>query len=121
MIKRFSTHIAVIAAALAVLTHCAVAQNAPKTPQASKKKGDAFQATSDEEGSPQFAEAPRIDPQLVSRRGKDLGWDHGGIQQQGKTGDQKIVRVSREYETIELALFHQLGALPEPQFTHEFC
>jgi transposase len=27
----------------------------------------------------------------------------------------------REYETIELALFHQLGALPEPQFTHEFC
>jgi transposase len=27
----------------------------------------------------------------------------------------------REFPTIELALFHQLGALPEPQFTHEFC
>jgi hypothetical protein len=27
----------------------------------------------------------------------------------------------REYETIEWALFHQLGALPEPKFTHEFC
>jgi transposase len=27
----------------------------------------------------------------------------------------------REYETIELALFHQLGALPEPELTHEFC
>jgi transposase len=27
----------------------------------------------------------------------------------------------REYETIELALFHQLGALPQPKFTHEFC
>jgi transposase len=27
----------------------------------------------------------------------------------------------REYETIELALYHQLGALPEPEFTHEFC
>lgn len=27
----------------------------------------------------------------------------------------------REYPTIELALFHQLGALPEPEFTHEFC
>jgi transposase len=27
----------------------------------------------------------------------------------------------REYETIELALYHQLGALPEPKFTHEFC
>ena len=26
----------------------------------------------------------------------------------------------REYETIELALYHQLGNLPEPDFTHEF-
>lgn len=27
----------------------------------------------------------------------------------------------REYETIELALYHQLGQLPQPEFTHEFC
>ncbi len=27
----------------------------------------------------------------------------------------------REYETIELALYHQLGDLPQPEFTHEFC
>jgi transposase len=27
----------------------------------------------------------------------------------------------REYETIELALYHQLGKLPEPEFTHRFC
>src|SRR6185312_4935161 len=27
----------------------------------------------------------------------------------------------RMYETIELALYHQLGALPQPEFTHEFC
>ena len=27
----------------------------------------------------------------------------------------------REYETIELALYHQLGQLPHPEFTHEFC
>jgi len=27
----------------------------------------------------------------------------------------------REYETIELALYHQLGQLPKPKFTHEFC
>jgi len=27
----------------------------------------------------------------------------------------------REYETIELALYHQLGHLPQPEFTHEFC
>ena len=27
----------------------------------------------------------------------------------------------REYETIEAALYHQLGNLPQPEFTHEFC
>jgi len=27
----------------------------------------------------------------------------------------------REYETIELALYHQLGNLPQPEFTHRFC
>ena len=27
----------------------------------------------------------------------------------------------REYETIELALYHQLAQLPHPEFTHEFC
>jgi len=27
----------------------------------------------------------------------------------------------REFETIELALYHQLGNLPEPEATHRFC
>jgi len=27
----------------------------------------------------------------------------------------------RVYETIEIALYHTLGALPEPKFTHKFC
>lgn len=27
----------------------------------------------------------------------------------------------RVYETIEIALYHTLGDLPEPNFTHEFC
>ena len=27
----------------------------------------------------------------------------------------------RIYETIEIALYHTLGKLPEPEFTHEFC
>ena len=27
----------------------------------------------------------------------------------------------RTYETIEIALYHALGKLPEPKFTHEFC
>jgi len=27
----------------------------------------------------------------------------------------------REYQTIELALYHQLGNLPQPELTHRFC
>ena len=27
----------------------------------------------------------------------------------------------RTYEAIEIALYHPLGDLPEPNFTHEFC
>jgi transposase len=27
----------------------------------------------------------------------------------------------RTYEAIEIALYHSLGALPQPKFTHEFC
>ncbi len=27
----------------------------------------------------------------------------------------------RTYEAIEIALYHTLGNLPEPNFTHEFC
>jgi len=27
----------------------------------------------------------------------------------------------KEYETIEIALYHQLGKLPEPESTHRFC
>lgn len=27
----------------------------------------------------------------------------------------------REYTTVEAALYHQLGHLPEPEFTHRFC
>ena len=27
----------------------------------------------------------------------------------------------REYDVLETALYHALGRLPEPKFTHEFC
>ncbi len=27
----------------------------------------------------------------------------------------------REYETIEIALYHQLGNLPQPEHAHRFC
>jgi hypothetical protein len=27
----------------------------------------------------------------------------------------------RTFDAVKLALYHQLGELPEPKFTHEFC
>ena len=27
----------------------------------------------------------------------------------------------RTFEAVEIALYHTLGNLPEPEFTHEFC
>jgi len=27
----------------------------------------------------------------------------------------------RTFEAEQIALYHALGALPEPEFTHEFC
>jgi len=27
----------------------------------------------------------------------------------------------KEYKSIEIALYHQLGKLPEPKSTHRFC
>ncbi len=35
-----------------------------------------------------------------------------------------VIRKSYGFRTgdaIEIALYHNLGALPEPEFTHEFC
>ena len=34
-----------------------------------------------------------------------------------RAGSQKI----KSYEVAEMALYHELGRLPEPQFTHRFC
>ncbi len=27
----------------------------------------------------------------------------------------------RSYEALKIALFHTMGELPEPEFTHKFC
>jgi transposase len=43
-----------------------------------------------------------------------------GLNNKAKLGIRKAYGF-REFETIEIALFHQLGALPEPEFTHRFC
>jgi hypothetical protein len=32
-----------------------------------------------------------------------------------------LLLARRTYEAIEISLYHTLGKLPEPEFTHEFC
>jgi hypothetical protein len=43
-----------------------------------------------------------------------------GLNNKAKLTTRKAYGV-RTYEGIETALYHTLGALPEPEFTHEFC
>jgi transposase len=43
-----------------------------------------------------------------------------GLNNKGKLTIRKAYGF-RIYETIEIALYHTLGNLPEPNFTHEFC
>ena len=44
---------------------------------------------------------------------------------EGLNGNAKLAirkaRGFRTYEALEAALYHQLGRLPEPEFTHRFC
>jgi hypothetical protein len=35
--------------------------------------------------------------------------------------EYRLVYGFRAYEAIEIALYHTLGDLPEPDFTHELC
>jgi len=43
-----------------------------------------------------------------------------GLNNKGKLTIRKAYGF-RTYEAIEIALYHTLGKLPEPNFTHEFC
>ena len=53
-------------------------------------------------------------------RGKVSAGAVEGLNNQAKLTTRKAYGF-RTYEGIETALYHTLGALPEPEFTHEFC
>ena len=54
--------------------------------------GDAIAAGADEEGRPDDPDSSAADPELVPGQGRGLGGGRGGAQQQGETGDEKVVR-----------------------------
>ena len=55
---------------------------------------DAVTAGADEEDRPEHSDAPAADPELVPGTRSGLGGRRGGAQQQGETGDEKVVRFS---------------------------
>ena len=67
---------------------------------------------------------------LREHRDLILNWFHAkgtvsagsveGLNNKGKLTIRKAYGF-RTYEAVEIALYHTLGGLPEPNFTHEFC
>jgi hypothetical protein len=58
--------------------------------------------------------------QLIPRSGPVRGWRHRGIQQHGSNYYAEGLRF-QTYEHAEIALYHGLGNLPEPDWlTHKF-
>ena len=82
--------------------------------------GDAVAAGADEEDRADDPGSSAVDPELVPGPGCGLVGGRGGAQQQGETGDEKVVRFP-DLEVAKLALLHNLGRLPEPKRTHRFC
>lgn len=67
---------------------------------------------------------------LRNHRGLLINWFHakGNISSGVVEGMISKVKVTtrkaygfRTYKTIQIALYHNLGALPEPKNTHRFC
>ena len=44
-----------------------------------------------------------------------------GIDQQGETDHEQKAYGFRAFDAVKTALYHNLGSLPEPEFTHSFC
>ena len=57
------------------------------------------------------------DPQLLPGGKAHLQWRGRGPEQQGQSHHEKILGF-RTYRVLELALYHSLGKLPEPESTH---
>jgi hypothetical protein len=81
--------------------------------------GDALPHRSDEENRPITARAPRTDPQLFPRSEAASSGVIEGLNNKAKVTIRKSFGF-RTFRCLELALYHSLGKLPEPESTHEF-
>ena len=81
---------------------------------------DAKPTRADEEGGPHAAQPSRVDSQLVSRQRSTFLWRVvEGFNNKVKLTTRKSYGF-RTCEAIETTLYQNLGALPEPDFTHRF-
>lgn len=73
----------------------------------------------DEEDCPQFAQTPRSDPQLLQGEKEFSSGVVEGLNNKAKVTMRRSYGF-RTFRVLELALYHSLGKLPEPEITHEF-
>ncbi len=81
--------------------------------------GHALAHRADEEIRPHPARPSRADAQLLPRQKGVLQRRRRGPEQQGQSHHEKILRLSH-LPVTEIALYHALGKLPEPQLAHNF-
>ncbi len=79
--------------------------------------GNALALGANQEIRKHSPKSPRTSAQLVQGQKGDILRRCWRPKYQRETGSQKI----KSYEVAEMALYHELERLPEPQFTHRFC
>ena len=95
-------------------------------PSSPRKRGpvvhphDAFAARPDEEGRAHDAFASRAGLELVPRPGALSNGIVEGFNGKARVTTKKAFGY-RTCEALEIALYHTLGDLPEPELTHRFC
>ncbi len=83
-------------------------------------ENDAIENRADEESSPDAARSSAAVAQLVPGQGQLSSGVVEGFNTKAKLTSRKSFGF-RTYRGAEIALYHALGALPEPEFTHRFC
>ncbi len=95
-------------------------------PSSPRKRGpvvhphDTFAARPDEEGCAHDALAPGVDLELVPRPGALSNGIVEGFNGKARVTTRKAFG-HRTCDALEIALYHTLGDLPEPEPTHRFC
>jgi hypothetical protein len=72
-----------------------------------------------EEDRPLTAPASGADSQLLPGSEADFQWSRRGLNNKAKVTMRKSYGF-RTFRALELALYHSLGKLPEPESTHDF-